>query len=79
MRVIEILKAKLDADGFGGLVADGGECGCELDDLAPCGNEFSMCKAGYKHLDPRPENVNGWAIWEKKEPPSDEQWEEVEY
>lgn len=77
MRAIEILKAQLTADGFGGLVADNGECGCELEDLAPCENHFSRCDAGYKHIDPR--NPQAWAIWKQKEPPTDEQWDGVEY
>lgn len=36
MRVIDILEEKLEADGFGGLVADGSECCCEIGNLAPC-------------------------------------------
>jgi len=77
--VIEIVRAHLKAEGFGGLVADGAECGCELDDLAPCGGDISRCEAGYKHTDPRGGDPQAWAIWRQKEPPTDEQWEGVEY
>jgi len=35
-RVIEIVKAHLEANGFDGLVAVDAECGCLCDDLAPC-------------------------------------------
>ena len=79
MIVIDIVGEKLEADGFGGLVANGSECCCEIGDLAPCGRDFSLCKAGYKHMDPRPENVDRWAIWDQKEPPTANQWEEVAY
>jgi hypothetical protein len=78
-RVIEIVKAHLIARGFSGLVAEDASCGCELDDLVPCGNDCSGCRAGYKHKDPRSEYPHGWAIWEQKEPPSDEQWSNVDY
>jgi hypothetical protein len=76
--VIEILKAHLKAEGFGGLLADGAECGCELDDLAPCGGDFSRCEAGYKHMNPRNNGSNEWAIWRQKEPPTPEQWKNNE-
>ena len=78
-RVIEIVKERLAADGFGGLVADGGECGCELNDLVPCGSDCSQCEPGYKHMDPRKEDSEGWAIWKQKEPPTAEQWASVDY
>lgn len=77
--VIQIVKAHLEAEGFSGLVADGAECGCELDDLHPCCEDFSQCQPGYKHADPRAENPDGWAIWKQKEPPTAEQWEGVEF
>ena len=79
MRVIEIVKAHLVENGFGGLVADGAECGCEIDDLVPCGCDCGQCYPGYKHADPRPDNPGGWAIWRQKETPTEEQWESVEY
>jgi len=78
MTVIEIVKAHLIAGGFGGLVSEGGGCGCELDDLVPCSNDCSGCNVGHKHADPRPGHEGGWAIWEQKEPPSLEQWSEVD-
>lgn len=79
MRVIEIVKAHLVENGFGGLVADGAECGCEIDDLVPCGHDCSQCEPGYKHADPRPDNAGGFAIWKQKETPTPEQWESVDY
>ena len=79
MRVIEIVNDHLIENGFGGLVADGAECGCEIDNLVPCGSDFSQCQSGYNHQDPRPGNEGGWAIWLQKEPPTPEQWKSVEY
>ncbi len=46
MRVKEIVKEYLKQHGFDGLYND--QCGCEVDDLAPC-SEFGWdCKPGYK-------------------------------
>lgn len=47
--VIEIIKKNLIEDGFGGLYNEDLGCGCEIDDLEPCGEIRSDCKAGYKH------------------------------
>lgn len=77
--VIEIVKAHLEREGFGGLVADGGECGCELDDLVPCAGDCSHCSPGYKHDDPRPAHEGEWAIWKQKDAPTEAQWDLVEY
>ena len=47
MTVKEIVEAWLKTNGYGGLWSD--ECGCELSDLAPCGQmDESCCEAGYK-------------------------------
>lgn len=72
--VIEIVRTSLTDGGFGGLVSPGGECGCELTELAPCQSNFSLCQPGYKHSDPRPDHPNGWAIWNQKETPTGNQW-----
>lgn len=50
--VITIVADHLRANGFGGLVQPDEECGCELDDLQPCGESFASCLPGYKHLTP---------------------------
>ncbi len=34
--------------GYDGLVSDGGECACFLDDLAPCGEDWRNCEPGHK-------------------------------
>lgn len=78
MRVIEIVKERLMADGFSGLVAPDGGCGCEIDDLVPCGSDCSQCEPGYKHMDTRVAR-DGWAIWKQKEPPTPEQWTATNY
>ena len=45
--VIEILCAGLQAGGFDGLCNRDAECGCFLDDLAPCGEDPTPCEPGY--------------------------------
>lgn len=77
--VIEIVKAHLVANGFDGLKAPFDDCGCEVADLAPCASDCSRCEPGYKHVDPRTNNPEVWAIWKQKEPPTAEQWEPVDY
>ena len=48
MDVIAIVKDYLEENGFDGLVLPDEECGCVIDDLAPCLNDISQCRAGYK-------------------------------
>lgn len=58
--MLKEVKDRLKAEGFGGLYVPG-ECGCSLDDLAPCGScekeagedYINGCEAAYKHVDPR--------------------------
>lgn len=50
MTGIEIIKAWLTTMGYGGLCSPGNECGCEVSDLAPCGEAANDCEAGYKVL-----------------------------
>lgn len=79
MKVIEIVTAHLNANGFTGLVSVDSGCGCEIGNLVPCDCDPSTCEPGYKHADPRGGDPRAWAIWKQKEPPTDEQWEGVEY
>jgi len=51
MDCLKIVKAYLDENGFDGL-QNGGECGCDMPDLIPCGNDFSHCKPGYRVVPP---------------------------
>ena len=46
--VKEIVRLWLEANGYDGLFNENGECGCTLDDLAPCGEMSGDCRAGYK-------------------------------
>lgn len=41
-----IIKAYLSANGYDGLA--GNYCGCLIDDLIPCEQDFSQCVPGYK-------------------------------
>lgn len=47
MRVLEMVRERLLADGYDGLVDEHGECGCRLDDLAPCGEMGEGCEAAH--------------------------------
>ena len=64
-RVIEIVKAHLEANGFDGLVAVDAECGCLCDDLAPCSSDFGQCEPGYRGV--HKEDTSDWAIYRTKE------------
>lgn len=46
--VIEIVAEYLKSGGFDGLANGDAECGCFLDDLAPCGEMGEQCMAGRK-------------------------------
>jgi hypothetical protein len=50
MTIKEIIEKHLRDNGFDGLFNADGECGCELDDLVPCGGECGLleCEPGYK-------------------------------
>lgn len=66
--VIKIVADHLRANGYSGLRNEG-ECGCELGDLHPCGDDFAQCEVGYKHSDPREGRGHVWAIFKSPEPP----------
>lgn len=53
MTAVEIVRRWLSENGYDGFYLDG-ECGCLLDDFAPCGEMGSECKAGYKVAGPYP-------------------------
>lgn len=48
MLVKTILVKFLTDNGYDGLCNPDAECGCGIDDLAPCGSSFLGCKAAYK-------------------------------
>lgn len=51
MDCLKIVKNYLEENGFDGL-QNGAECGCDIHDLVPCGNDFSQCTPGYKLVPP---------------------------
>jgi len=48
LNVIQMVRDHLKANGYDGLVSDDWECGCELDDLAPCGEMRESFIAGHR-------------------------------
>ncbi len=53
----DIIKTWLKDNGYDGLYDD--ECGCEIDDLFPCGEPNEHCEAGYKIKFNHPEHGPG--------------------
>jgi len=85
--IISLARAKLEADGYTGLYQPEVPCGCQCSDLAPCGDAelkgeyINGCLPGFKHLDPRPEHAKcgDFAVWRDREPPTAEQWDQLDY
>jgi len=48
MYALEALRLWLEQNGYDGLVDDGGDCGCELSEFAPCDGEVGSCVAAHK-------------------------------
>ena len=49
MNVTSMVKFFLRQEGYDGLYDDGGECACEIADIAPCGSMKETCLAGYRY------------------------------
>lgn len=46
--VFEIVKGYLIVNKYDGLYHEDGDCACEVQELAPCGEISVDCRAGYK-------------------------------
>lgn len=67
-RIIDIVKAHLEANGFDGLVAVDADCGCLCADLQPCGEDFGQCRPGYRGLNTDQSSApEDWMIYSTKE------------
>jgi hypothetical protein len=83
MEILIQVKCRLEAEGYDGLYCPG-ECGCTLEDLAPCGecntedgeDWINGCEAGYKHIDPR-SPFGDWVLSGSKEPPTPQEFDSV--
>ena len=77
MNLRELLKAQLKSQGFDGLYYGSyGNCGCEIDDLMPCGGPSLSCTAGYKHVI-SVDGIPTWVITETKGPLTERQMNEL--
>jgi hypothetical protein len=63
MNCAEIIKEYLEKNGYDGLFNVDGECGCEINNLNPCGECLADCEPGYKHEDKSGEH--DWLICDK--------------
>lgn len=63
----EIVEEWLKAHGYGGLTNDE-DCGCALEDLAPCGGCMCSCFPAYNH-GPR----DGVDFWMSREKPGEKE------
>ena len=68
MDCLRIIKDYLDTNGFDGLRNEA-ECGCEISDLVPCGNDFSMCTPGYKVASPKGDEYDFYICQSKNDKP----------
>ena len=64
-----IVKKYLNDNKYDGLVSEDFECGCELDDLMPCGFDVHDCWPGYKGPASEEQNADGadWAMYIKRQ------------
>lgn len=62
--VREIIRDYLVRNGYDGLFTPDDDCGCDVDALAPCGEPYFDCAAGYRHSD--------GGIWPAREGVDDE-------
>lgn len=49
--VIDLVKDHLQQNGYDGLALPDGECGCQLRDFQPCGEDFGQCRPAYQGVD----------------------------
>jgi len=54
-KTIEGLKSFMVKNGYTGLYQPDSECGCNLEDLQPCGEDWSECHYGYEIPSNNPE------------------------
>lgn len=82
---LDDVKAKLKEGGYSGLYVPG-ECGCTLDDLAPCGecqrendeDYINGCDPGYVFHDPESKAFDVWMVRGINQEPTREDWEQLE-
>ena len=63
--VLEMVALHLKTHGFDGLFNEG-TCACKAEDLAPCGEISSECRAGYLAPCPKDCGEHDWHIAEEK-------------
>ena len=70
-----IIEKFLIENKFDGLVHTEYECGCTIDDMAPCGNIFLSCNPAYKHVHPTDKTLFVMSLGKKEII----DWEEYQY
>lgn len=65
MELYDIVKNWLKENGYDGLCLPGEGCGCDLEDLMPCGSPAEYCEAGYKQRAPLGSGVDYFIVSEK--------------
>ena len=62
MNVKQIVLQYLKENGYDGLASDDGECGCDLENLMPCGFQDTFCEAAHKEK-PAPDSEFADCDW----------------
>lgn len=71
MNILDMLKEKIAQCGGDGLVNGAAECGCTIEDLAPCGEICDDCELARKEDTPGGEfDFVMWAMKRKDVPPA---------
>ena len=69
-KTVDGLRSYMKKHGYTGLLYPG-ECGCGIDELAPCGEDHSQCIFGYKRECTAEETAQGYDFMVSSKKPED--------